>query len=147
MLRGRARPVVGGSPAEPGVVTRESDLVVEYPSDDALRPGYYFAGEHCFTGKREKVGADSVAVTEWTYGPCALGPEQYWMFEQHPPGKKSVTHGPYAEYAQCERDRRRARTGRMIASVAGHCERKAKAAFRMTSDGTLVTPKDAPPLD
>ena len=57
MIRGQARPVFGGSSAEPGVVTSESDLVVEYPSDDALRPGYYFAGEHCFKDKREKVNS------------------------------------------------------------------------------------------
>ena len=147
MIRGQARPAFGGSRAEPGVVTQESDLVVEYPSDDALRPGYYFAGEHCFKGMREKVGAGGAAVTEWTYGPCALGRGQYWMFERHPPGRKSVMYGPYAEYAQCERDRRRTRTGRMIASVAGHCERRAKAVFRMTNDGSLVAPRDAPALD
>ena len=66
MIRGKARPVFGGSSAEPGVVTSESDLVVEYPSDDALRPGYYFAGEHCFKDKRETVNSAGLAVTEWT---------------------------------------------------------------------------------
>ena len=147
MIRGKARPVYGGSSAEPGVVTSESDLVVEYPSDDALRPGYYFAGEHYFKDKREKVNSAGLAVTEWTYGPCALSREQYWMFEQYPPGRKTLVHGPYAEYGQCERDRRRTKTGKAIASVGGHCERKAKVAFRMTNDGTLMVPKDAPPLD
>ena len=147
MIRGKARPVFGGSSAEPGVVTSESDLVVEYPSDDALRPGYYFAGEHCFKDKREKVNSAGLAVTEWIYGPCALGSEQYWMFEQYPPGRKTLVHGPYAEYGQCERDRRQTKTGKAIASVGGHCERKAKASFRMTNDGTLMVPKDAPPLD
>jgi len=146
MIRGKARPVFGGSSAEPGVVTSESDLVVEYPSDDALRPGYYFAGEHCFKGKREKADGAGPAVTEWIYGPCTLGSEQYWMFEQYPPGRKTLVHGPYAEYGQCERDRRQTKTGKAIASVGGHCERKAKASFRMTNDGTLMVPKDAPPL-
>ena len=88
MIRGKARPAFGGSSAEPGVVTSESDLVVEYPSDDALRPGYYFAGEHCFKDKREKLNSAGLAVTEWTYGPCALGSEQYWMFEQYPPAAR-----------------------------------------------------------
>ena len=88
MIRGQARPVFGGSSAEPGVVTSESDLVVEYPSDAALRPGYYFAGEHCFKDKREKVDRQGRAVTEWNYGPCALGSEQYWMFEQYPPAAR-----------------------------------------------------------
>ena len=147
MIRGKARPVYGGSSAEPGVVTRESDLVVEYPSDDALRPGYYFAGEHCFKDKREKVDSAGRAATEWIYGPCALSREQYWMFEQYPPGRKTLVHGPYAEYGQCERDRRQTKTGKAVASVGGHCERKAKAFFRMTNDGTLMVPKDAPPLD
>lgn len=147
MIRGQARPVFGGSSAEPGVVTSDSDLVVEYPSDDALRPGYYFAGAHCFKDKREKVDREGLVVTEWIYGPCALGSTQYWMFEQFPPGRKTLVHGPYAEYGQCERDRRRAKTGKAIASVGGHCERKAKASFRMTNDGTLMLPKDAPPLD
>ena len=32
---------------------------------------------------------DGRAVTEWKYGPCALGSEQYWMFEQYPPGRKT----------------------------------------------------------
>ena len=146
MIRGKARPVFGGSSAEPGVVTSDSDLVVEYPSDDALRPGYYFAGEHCFKDKREKQNSAGISVREWTYGPCALGSEQYWMFEQFPPGRKTLVHGPYAEYGQCERDRRQTKTGKAIASVGGHCERKAKASFRMTNDGTLVVPKDAPPL-
>ena len=147
MIRGKARPVYGGSSAEPGVVTSESDIVVEYPSDDALRPGYYFAGEHCFKDKREKVDSAGRAVTEWMYGPCALGSEQYWMFEQYPPGRKTLVHGPYAEYGQCERDRRQTKTGKAIGSVGGHCERKAKASFRMTNDGTLMVPKDAPSLD
>jgi hypothetical protein len=147
MIRGKARPVFGGSSAAPGVVTSESDLVVEYPSDDALRPGYYFAGEHCFKDKREKVNSEGLAVTEWMYGPCALGRDQYWMFEQYPPGRKTLVHGPYAEYGQCEGDRRRTKTGKAIASVGGHCERKVKASFRMTNDGTLMVPKDAPPLD
>ena len=93
------------------------------------------------------MNSEGFAVTEWIYGPCPLGSEQYWMFEQYPPGGKTLVHGPYAEYGQRERDRRRTKTGKAIASAGGYCERKAKASFRMTSDGTLMIPKDAPPLD
>lgn len=145
LLWGQARPMFGGSSAAPGVVTSDADVVVEFPSDDALRPGYYFAGEHCFKEKREKPGV--AAATEWVYGPCALPRDQVWVFEQHPPGRKTLTHGPYADYGACDRDRRRAKIGKSIASVGGHCERRAKAALRLTNDGTLVTPRDAPPLD
>jgi hypothetical protein len=140
-----ARRGFDGSSSDPGVVATESDLVVEYPDEDALRPGYYFASEHCFKDKRQKTSSAGTTVTEWIYGPCPLRPDQYWMFEQFPPGRKTVRHGPYAEYSHCERDRRRVKVGR--ADVGGHCERKAKAAFRMTNDGSLIVPKDAPSLE
>lgn len=147
MLWGQARPMFGGSPSVPGVMTSDADLVVEFPSDDALRPGYYFAGEHCFKEQRERVAAGGTKTTEWVYGPCALGRDQYWVFEQYPPGRKTLTHGPYAEYAACDRDRKRAKIGRGVSHVGGHCEKKTKAVLRMTKDGTLVVPKDAPALD
>jgi hypothetical protein len=144
-LRGHARPVFGGSPNDPGVVTTEADLVVEYPDEDALRPGYYLGGEHCFKERRDTVSTAGATVSERVYGPCALGPDQFWMFEQFPPGRKTVMHGPYAEYGDCERDRRRMRTG--AAPVEGHCQRKPKTAFRMRNDGSLVVPPGAPSFE
>jgi hypothetical protein len=134
--------VFAGSPSDPGAVTTEAVLVVEYPDEDALRPGDHLGGEHCFKHTRDAVNAAGATVTGWVYGPCALRADQFWMFEQFPPGKKTVMHGPCAEYGNCERDRRRARTG--TAPVDGHCERKSKTAFRMRNDGTRVVPPGAP---
>ena len=145
LLRGRARPLVGESASTPGVVMGTADIVVEYPSDEALRPGYYFAGEHCFKEQRTTTSASGATTTSWVYGPCAPGPDRYWAFEQFPPGRKTVVHGPYPEYGQCDGDRARARTRGAV--VGGHCVRKAKVAFRMIKDGSLVMPKNAPPLD
>ena len=80
----------------------------------------------------------------WVYGPCALGPEQYWVFEQYPPGRKTLVHGPYRDYGQCDRARKQVKG---TIDVGGQCLRKAKAALRMTKDGTLAVPQGAPPLD
>ncbi len=145
MIRGRALPLFGGSSADPGVVTRDANIVVQYPSDDALRPGYYFGGEHCFKEKRETVSAEGRRVAEWVYGPCALGPDQYWVFEDYPPGKRTMSYGPYREYGQCDSDRKKLKGTRP--GVGGHCFGRPKVIFRMTQDGTLVIPKDAPPID
>ena len=81
----------------------------------------------------------------WVYGPCPLGPDEYWMFEQHPPGGRTIAHGPYREYGECDRDRRalmRARVG-----VGGQCARKPAVVFRMTRDGSLQTPPGAPAVE
>jgi hypothetical protein len=144
-IRGRALPLFGGSSADPGVVTTDANIVVQYPSDDALRPGYYFGGEHCFKEKGDAVNAEGQRITEWIYGPCALGPDQYWVFETHPPGNRTLSFGPYRDYGQCDGDRKKAKANRM--GVAGHCLRRAKVLFRMTQDGTLVVPPNAPPID
>jgi len=144
-VKGRALPVFGGSSTDAGVVTGDGNLVVQYPDDDALRPGYYFGGEHCFQEKRDVVTAEGQRVAEWVYGPCALGPDQYWAFETHPPGNRTLSFGPYRDYGQCDGDRRKAKASRT--GVAGHCLRRAKVLFRMTQDGTLVVPPNAPPVD
>ena len=91
------------------------------------------------------MNAAGATVTESVYGPCTLGPDQYWMFQQFPSGRKTVVHGPYAEYGDCERDRRRARAG--AAPVDGQCERRSTTALRMRNDGSLVVPPGAPPFE
>jgi len=144
-IRGRALPVPGGPAAGPGVLTSEAAIVVEYPSDDALRPGYYYGGEHCFKGTRERAGSRGGRETVWVYGPCPLGPDEYWAFEQHPPGERTISHGPYREYGECDRDRRTLMRTR--AGVGGQCAKKPKVAFRMTRDGTLQVPPGAPSVE
>ncbi len=146
MIRGRALPLPGVPPTERGVLMSEADIVVQYPSDEALRPGYYFGGEHCFVEKRETVNAHGLRRVEWVYGPCALEPDQYWVFEHYPPGQRTLSHGPYREYGQCDGDRKKLKAIRP-GVVGGHCVTKSRAMFRMTRDGTIVVPKNAPPIE
>src|SRR5262249_51529278 len=54
LVWGRALPLVGESQAALGVVTADSNLVVHYPSDDALGFDRYLEGKHCFKEKRER---------------------------------------------------------------------------------------------
>ncbi|PWU18449.1 MAG: hypothetical protein C5B48_14745 [Candidatus Rokuibacteriota bacterium] len=142
---GRALPLVGHPPTELGVVTHDAHLVVTYPSDDALGPEYYLEGRHCFKERREKRSADGAATPEWVYGPCPLGPDQYWMFERYPPGRRTMSYGPYREYRDCDRERKQLAS--TLTAVAGHCIRKTRVSFRMIKDGTLVMPPDAPSLE
>lgn len=144
-VRGRALPVLGGSATELGVVTADANIVVHYPSDDALRPVYYLGGEHCFKEKRENTTAGGAKTREWVYGPCTLGPDQYWMFEQYPLGRSAMTYGPYRDYGECDRDRKKVKVA--TPWVSGHCVGTARAVFQMIKDGTLVVPPDAPALD
>jgi hypothetical protein len=144
MLRGQARPIPGEPPTTAGVVTTDVNIVVHHPSDAALRTTYYLGGTHCFREMGERTDAQGVKTPLWVYGPCPLAADQYWAFERHPPGRKTMLHGPYPDYGGCDRDRKGLRATAL--GVAGHCIAKAKLAFRMTQDGTLVVPEGAPPF-
>jgi hypothetical protein len=142
---GRALPLVGESQAAPGVVTTDANLVVHYPSDDALGLDRYLEGTHCFKEKRERAEGQGVAGPEWVYGPCDLRTDQYWMFEHYPLGRPTMVHGPYRDYGECDRDRKKLKA--TSPGVAGHCAAKTKVALRMLRDGALVVPTGAPPLE
>jgi len=145
LIRGRALPSPGVPQTKPGVLMSDASIVVQHPSDDALRPGYYFAGDHCFKEVRQVAIGPDPGTVEWVYGPCPLGPDWYWVFEQHPLGERTVVHGPYGEYAACDGDRKSLKQTR--SGVGGHCVQKSKAVLRMRRDGTLVVPKNAPAID
>jgi hypothetical protein len=142
---GRALPLVGESQAAAGVVTTDAHLVVHYPSDDALGLDRYLEGKHCFKERRERAEGHGVAGPEWVYGPCDLRADQYWTFEHYPLGRPTTVHGPYRDYGECDRDRKKLKA--TSPGVAGHCAAETKAALRMLTDGTLVVPAGAPPLE
>jgi hypothetical protein len=144
LVRGRALPSPGVSGAAPGVLTSDATIAVAYPSDSALRPGYYLGGQHCFEEQREVVSASGRRTVQWRYGPCPLGPDRYWIFEHHPMGQRTVWYGPYLEYGACDAERRQRRSSQL--GVAGHCVARSRAALRMRQDGSLVVPGDAPPF-
>jgi hypothetical protein len=144
LIRGRALPSAPASASAPGVLRSEASIVVAYPSDDALRPGYYRGGVHCFADRRDVVSAQGRRTAEWVYGPCPLGPGHYWVFEHHPLGKRTLWHGPYGDYGACDAARRALRSTQL--GVGGHCLAKSGAMLRMRQDGSLVVPSDAPPF-
>jgi hypothetical protein len=139
---------LGASPGTFGVLYNDSNILVLHPSLDLLRvnPAYYQAGEHCFHEKRRTTNAYGAPVPLWVYGPCPLQKDTYWMFESYVPGGKATGYGPYADYVQCDMDRRN--TAETIPGISQMCFMKHKDIFRsFKKDGSLRIPKEAPPLD